>query len=102
VGTVLHRLRVGVDLIAANPFALIPVVGVPVCLWIVLRPPGPIREALERTPVWREAILAILAASVVAYVANDSGAAALGLGFGTGLGALLFVSLLSRPAMMDA
>jgi hypothetical protein len=102
VGTVLHRLQVGVDLIAANPFALIPVAGVPVCLWIVLRPPGPIREGLERTPVWRQAILVILAASVVAYVANDSGAAALGLGFGTGLGALLFVSLLSRPAMMDA
>jgi hypothetical protein len=35
------------------------------------------------------------------YAANDTGAAALGLGFGTALGALLFVSLRDRPWMMD-
>ena len=35
-----------------------------------------------RLPGWREALMTILLGSVVAYVANDSGAAALGLGFG--------------------
>jgi hypothetical protein len=102
VGTVIHRLGVGLDLIARNPFALIPVLGVPACLWVVLRPPGPIIEALARAPVWREGIIVILAASIVAYVANDSGAAALGLGFGTGLGALVYVSLIEPEGMMGA
>jgi len=102
LGRVWDRLGVGVDLIVRNPFALIPVLGVPVCLAVALRPPRPVRAALDREPPWRAAILTILAGSVVAYVANDSGAAALGLGFGTGLGALLAVSLLRGPGMMDA
>jgi len=102
VGTVWHRLGVGVGLVAGNPFALIPVLGVPACLAVALRPPPTVRAALDREPAWRAAILTILAASVVAYVANDSGAAALGLGFGTGLAALLVVSLLRGPGMMDA
>jgi hypothetical protein len=35
-------------------------------------------------------------------VANDSGAAAIGLGFGTALGGLLYVSLTDAPAKMEA
>ena len=87
-----HRLRVGVDLIARNPFALIPLLGVPACWWLVSRPPPRLAEVLAERPVWREAALAILGASVVAYVANDSGAAALGLGFGSAVSALLWAS----------
>ncbi|MBI3648209.1 MAG: hypothetical protein HY240_05630, partial [Actinobacteria bacterium] len=100
LGRAAERLRVGVDLIVRNPFALVPVLGVPACLWAVLRPPRPLRSALERQPVWRETILAILVTSVVAFVANDSGAAALGLGFGAGLGALLHVSLTEATGKM--
>jgi hypothetical protein len=95
-----HRLQVGFDLIARNPFALIPVVGVPLCLLAVLRPPPALRPTFERRPAWRDALLTILAASVVAYVVNDSGAAALGLGFGSGLAGILYVSLLDPPGMM--
>ena len=47
------RLAVGSDLIADNPFALVPVIGVLVMLVVVLRPPGAIRRSFEEAPVWR-------------------------------------------------
>ncbi len=101
LSTVAHRLRTGIDLIARNPFAIVPVIGVPATLLAVLRPPAPVRASFEQHPGWREALLTILWGSVVAYVANDTGAAALGLGFGAALGGLLFVSLRDRPWMME-
>lgn len=94
------RLQVGFDLIAHNPFALIPVIGLPVAIAAVLRPPAALRPSLERSPAWRDAILVTLLAGVVAYLVNDSGPAAAGLAFGLGLGGLLGVSLLSEAGKM--
>ena len=102
VGTALHRLGTGLELIRRNPFAIVPVIGVPATLMAVVRPAAPIRASFERHPGWREALLAILWGGVVAYLANDTGAAALGLTFGSALGALLFVSLRDRAWMMGA
>jgi hypothetical protein len=89
------RLRVGIDLIARNPFALIPVIGTLVLVWIAARPPSVLRGPFEAHPVWRDAVLTIGLGSIVAYLVEDSGAAALGLGFGTGVGTMLFLSLRS-------
>jgi hypothetical protein len=94
------RLQVGFDLIARNPFALIPVLGLPIAIAAVLRPPAALRPSLERSPAWRDAILVTLLAGVVAYVVNDSGPAAAGFAFGLGLGGLLGVSLLSEAGKM--
>jgi hypothetical protein len=102
VATMLHRLRTGLDLIGRNPFAILPVIGVPATLLVVLRPPAPVRASFDRHPGWRAALLAILWGGVVAYLANDTGAAALGLAFGSALGGLLFVSLRDRPWMIGA
>jgi len=88
------RLQVGFDLIARNPFALVPVLGLPVAIAAVLWPPAQLRPSLERSPAWRDAILVCLLAGVVAYLANDTGPAAAGFAFGMGLGGLLGVSLL--------
>ena len=96
------RLRVGFDLIARNPFALIPVLGLPLTIAAVLWPPAPLRPSLERSPAWRDAILVTLLAGVVAYLVNDSGPAAAGFAFGLGLGGLLGVSLLSEAGKMEA
>jgi hypothetical protein len=98
---VVDRLSVGTHLIAANPFALVPVIGVLGTLVVVLRPPAPVRVTFDEAPVWRKALLTILLASIVAYLVNDSGAAAIGEGFNTALGGLLYVSLLRRNDIME-
>jgi hypothetical protein len=100
VERVWDRLQVGFDLIVRNPFALIPVVGLPIAIAAVLRPPAALRPSLQRNPAWRDAILVTLLAGVVAYLVNDSGPAAAGLAFGLGLGGLLGVSLLSEAGKM--
>ena len=93
VATALDRLEVGVDLIVRNPFAILPAIGVIVLVVVALRPPAILRPAADRFPRWRDAILTLALAGVVALVGNDSGPAAAGLAFGLALGGLLYVSL---------
>jgi hypothetical protein len=98
--TFVERLGVGVRLIEHNPFSLVPVVGVIATLVIVLFPPAVIAPSLERHRAWRDALLVILLASVVAYLVNDSGPAACGVGFGMALGGLMYVSVAERTWKM--
>ena len=100
--TLTDRLLVGWRLILRNPFALVPVLGVPATLLAVLRPPAPVRSALETNAAWRDGLLVILLAGLVAVLPNDSWPAALGLSFGLGLGGLLYVSLLAGTGKMGA
>jgi hypothetical protein len=95
------RLRVGVDLIARNPAALVPVIGLPVVLFFVRRPPASVRRTFEARPAWRDAVLVTILAGMVAYLVNDTGAAAAGLAFGLGLGGLHGVSLHAREGKME-
>ncbi|MEX1047304.1 MAG: hypothetical protein WD050_07910 [Actinomycetota bacterium] len=97
----LDRLGIGWDLLMRNPFAFVPVVGVLACLWLVLRPPRPIRESLDRYPQWRTALLVIVLGSIVAYFVNDTGPAAAGLGFGLAIGGLFYVPLAEEPVKME-
>ena len=99
--TFLERLQVGFDLIVGSPLALIPVVGILAVLYLVLRPPTPIREAFTRWPAWRDANLVIALAGVVAYLANDSGPAAVGFAFGLALAGMLGMPLLVGSSKMD-
>jgi hypothetical protein len=89
----LERLGVGLDLIADNPLALIPVVGTLVLLMLLLRPPAAIARSFEGHDAWRDAVLVIVLGSIVAYLAEDTGAAAVGFAFGFALSGLLDVSL---------
>jgi hypothetical protein len=98
--TFVDRLGVGFRLIRRNPFALVPVVGMLITLAVVVRPPALVGQSLGRHPEWRVALLVLLLTSVVAYVVNDSGAAACGVGFGMGLGGLLYVSVAERTWKM--
>jgi hypothetical protein len=95
------RLQVGFDLIAGSPAAIVPVLGLPVSLFVVLRPPPVISTTFDRWPAWRDAVLVTILAGIVGYVVNDSGPAAAGLAFGMGLGGMLGVSLLARPGKME-
>ncbi len=96
----LDRLGVGLDLLADSPFALIPVVGTVVLLVVVLRPPTAVARSFEGREPWRDALLVIVLGSIVAYLANDTGAAALGFGFGMALSGLLDVSLATAGEKM--
>jgi hypothetical protein len=96
----LDRLGVGLDLIADNPFALIPVVGTLLLLIVVLRPPNAIAHSFEGHDAWRDAVLVILLGSIVAYLAEDTGAAAIGFAFGFALSGLIDVSLASARRMI--
>ena len=97
----LERLGVGLDLIADNPLAVIPVVGTLVLLVIVLRPRPAIARSFEGHDAWRDALLVILLGSVVAYLAEDTGAAAVGFAFGFALSGLLGVSLAAARGKMS-
>jgi hypothetical protein len=97
----LDRLGVGLDLIADNPLAAIPVVGTLVLLVFVVRPRAAIARSFEGHDAWRDAVLVILLGSVVAYLAEDTGAAAVGFAFGFALSGLLGVSLASARGKMS-
>ena len=100
VDRLVGRLGVGVDQLKDTPLAAIPVVGTLVLLVVVLRPPAAVARSFEGHDAWRDAVLVILLASIVAYLANDTGAAALGFGFGFALAGLIDVSLASARRMM--
>ena len=95
-GTVVERLRIGVKLLVTHPFAALPVAGVPVALWAVLRPGPRLGRVLQKEPAFAAAVVTILMGSVVAYAVNDTGASALGLGFASAVAASLFVPLMDR------
>ena len=87
------RLGIGFDQLTETPVTLVPVVGTLVLLVVVLRPPAGIALSFDGRDAWHDAVLVILLGSVVAYLANDTGAAALGFGFGFALSGLIDVSL---------
>lgn len=99
--TFVDRLAIGWRLIERNPFAIVPVAGVLATLLAVIRPPDSIAASLDRRPAWRAGLVTILLACIVAYLANDTGPAAVGVGFGMALGGLLYVSSADRTWKME-
>jgi hypothetical protein len=93
VDRLIGRLEIGWNQLTDTPFAAIPVVGVLVLLVVILRPPAPIAASFEGHDAWHDALFVLLLGAVVAYLANDTGAAALGFGFGFALSGLLGVSV---------
>jgi hypothetical protein len=94
------RLGIGLQLMADSPFSALPVLGTLVLLVVVSRPPPSIADSFETRDRWRDALLVILLGSVVAYLTNDTGAAALGFGFGLAMSGLLDVSLATAREKM--
>jgi hypothetical protein len=96
----IDRLGIGLDLMVDSPFSALPVIGTVVLLVVLLRPPASVAASFEGRDRWRDALLVIVLGSVVAYLANDTGSAALGFGFGTALSGLLDVSLATTREKM--
>jgi hypothetical protein len=95
-GTVSERLGTSWRLLTRYPLTWIILAGLPFCLWLALRPPGPMRPAFERYPQWRDAMVVLVLASIVAFVGNDTGAAAAGFGFGLAIAGILYLPLAVR------
>ena len=97
-GTVAERLGTSWRLLTRYPLTWIILAGLPACLWLVLRPPAAMRPAYERHPEWRDAMVVLVLASIVAFVGNDTGAAAAGFGFGLALAGILYLPMADRVA----
>ena len=72
-----HRLGIGVGQIRRYPVGLLPLIGLPVALWLAVRGPGPIGVGLRTVDDrWGDLIVVLVLAAVIGYVANDTGVAA--------------------------
>jgi hypothetical protein len=95
------RLLVGWHLLLHAPLAWVPVLGLVPLLYVVLRPTPTVRSAFTRYPAWRDALLVLVVSGMVAYVANDSGAAAAGWGFGMAVAGILYLPLVEETWRTD-
>jgi hypothetical protein len=93
VDTVAERLVTGWRLLLRNPLGFVPVMGLPVLLALAVRPPDAFQGPFTRHPRWRQAIVVLVVAGMVAFVANDTGVAAAGFAFGLALAAMLYLPL---------
>jgi hypothetical protein len=100
-GAVLRRkAEANLALLFHSPLtALLPLV-VAFLLLLFLRPPSVLRAAFEHSPAWRAGLLAVLTASGLGYLLNDSGAAVPALAIVVALPATLAV--LARHARGSA
>jgi hypothetical protein len=94
--TIAERFGTSWRLLTRYPLTWVILAGLPFCLWLVVRPPGPMRPAFERYPEWRDAMVVLVLASIVAFVGNDTGAAAAGFAFGLAIAGILYLPLAER------
>lgn len=98
-GQVLARKAGAVlDLLLLSPVtALLPVV-VAAAVYLVVRPPAPLRTAFDAAPGWRHGLTAVGLASLLGFALNDSGAAVPALAVCVALPATLAVVLAAQRA----
>jgi hypothetical protein len=89
------RLHLGLGQVSDVPWVAIALVGLAVLLWIGGTNAGPVGRGLGavRGP-WREALIAMTAAGLVAFVVNDTGVAAAAPVFLYAMGVATFAALL--------
>jgi hypothetical protein len=99
-GVIRRKAEANLSLLFHSPVtALLPIV-VAFLLWLFLRPPAVLRRTFDISPAWRAGLLAVLAASGLGFVLNDSGAAVPALAIVVALPATLAV--LARHARRSA
>jgi hypothetical protein len=74
-----HRLSVGIGQVRDVPAAAMPLLGLPIILALVLTRPGPVGWGLDVAGgEWRQVLVVLTLAGMVAFFANDTGVAAAG------------------------
>ena len=74
-----------------HPYAYVPLAGLIAILVIaVARPSGAIGRGIAIAPAWPAALIALTVASLVAFIANDTGVSAAAPGFLYAMAALCY------------
>lgn len=102
-GTLLRRKADAVlDLLFASPVtALLPLV-VAAAVWLVVRPPHALAQAVDQAPAWRAGLLATGLASAVGFAVNDSGPAVPAMALTVAVPATIAVVLRARRSTEEA
>ncbi|MGH2572035.1 MAG: hypothetical protein ACRDGU_00850 [Actinomycetota bacterium] len=75
----LDRLEGGFRMLNETPPAYIPLLGLPIILWLLLARPGPIGRGLDLAGrAWRDVLVVLVVSGIVAFFVNDTGVAAAG------------------------
>lgn len=98
VGVFTDRLGIGLRLLVQNPTGVVYLALLPVLLFFIVKPRPRMQELLAPIGRWRAGIAVMLAASVVAYFANDTGVSASGLGVASAVIAWVYASLTEPEA----
>ena len=99
-GVLRRKAEANLGLLFLSPVtALLPVLVI-VLLVLFLRPPAPLRRVFEQEPAWRAGLLAVITASAIGFLLNDSGAAVPALAILIALPAT--VAVLARHARRSA
>jgi len=97
------RLSVGLDQVRKAPAALIPLLGLPIILALVLTRPGPVGWGLEAAGTgWQHALIVLTLAGMVAFFVNDTGLAAAAPVFLYAMSGMAYPALLvsaARPGL---
>ena len=89
-----QRLGVGAHQVLTQPAALLPLVGLPVILGLVLARPASLRPGLELDRRWTTMVIVLIVASMAAYFANDTGASAAAPAFIYAMGGIVYPAML--------
>ena len=96
-GTLLRRKADAVlGLLLASPVTALLPLAVAAAVYLVVRPPRPLAEALRAAPVWRAGLLATGLAAGIGFAVNDSGAAVPAMALTVAVPATIAVVLRAR------
>jgi hypothetical protein len=89
-----HRLGIGAHMVGSQPTTLVPLVGLVVVFVLALRSKGAVGRWMELDRRWRDLLLTLVAASAVAFVANDTGASAAAPAFFYAMAGIVYPAML--------
>jgi hypothetical protein len=89
------RLAVGLGMIADVPAAVLPLIGFVVILILVARRVGPVGHAMALDERWPHIVVTLCVAGLVAFVVNDTGAAAADPVFLYAMAAIVYPAMLA-------
>jgi hypothetical protein len=96
----LDRLEVGFRMLNETPAAYIPILGLPIILWLVLARLGPLGRGLDLAGrAWRDVLVVLVVSGIVAFFVNDTGVAAAGPVFLYAMAGMAYPALAAKSTV---